>query len=158
MCFGKLPQSSQAMYQAKSQRTLTEHMWINLLYLDLNELRSYLFRNVSVLLYDTLHWIQLIYATDSHVSIMYESNPRVPIPPGQTPGIWHESSPGWAGIWHLFRSRYPGHLTPWKKRRNVLCIPIICININRDSSVKGCFQFYFVTTWAQWSIENKNKY
>ena len=74
------------------------------------------------------------------------------------PGIWHEVSPGWAGIWHLFRSQYPGHLTPWKKRRNTLCIPIIWININRDNSVKGCFQFYFVTTWAQWSIENKNKY
>ena len=46
--------------------------------------------------------------------VMYESNSRVPIPPGQPPGIWHELSPGWAGIWHLFKSRYPGHLTPWK--------------------------------------------
>ena len=71
-----------------------------------------------------------------------------PPPPGQPPGIWHELSPRWAGIWHLFRSRYPGHLAPWKKHCNTLCIPIICINSNRDSSVKGCFQFYFVTTWV----------
>ena len=89
---------------------------------------------------------------------MCESNPRVPIPPGQPPGIWHELSPGWKGIWHLFKSQYPGHLTPWKKRRNILCIPIVCININRESSVKDCFQFYFVTTWVQWSIKSKNKY
>ena len=71
---------------------------------------------------------------------MYESNPRVPIPPWQPLGIWHDLSPGWEWIWHLFRSRYPGHLTPWKKRRNTLCIPIICININRDSLIcKGLF-------------------
>ena len=45
MCFGKLPQSSQAVYQAKSQRTLTEHMWINLLYLDLNKITLISFSN-----------------------------------------------------------------------------------------------------------------
>ena len=72
------------------------------------------------------------------------------------PGIWHELSPGWEGFWHLFRFRCPGHLTPWKKRRKTLCIPKICININRDRSVKDCFKFYFVTTWAQWSIEIKD--
>ena len=37
-----------------------------------------------------------------------------PSPPGQPPGIWHELNPGWAGIWHLFRSRYPWYLTPGK--------------------------------------------
>ena len=91
--------------------------------------------------------------------LMYESNPRMPIPPPvQPPGIWHELSPGGKEFDICSGSGTPGHLTPWKKRRNTLCIPRICININRDSSVKDCFQFYFVTTRVQWSIENKNKY
>ena len=80
---------------------------------------------------------------------------RVPIPPQ---AIDTNQIPGGQEFDICSGSRYPGHLTPWKKRRNTLCIPIICININQDSSVKGCFQFYFVTTWAQLSIENKKKY
>ena len=90
--------------------------------------------------------------------ILYESNPRMPIPPRATPGNLTRSKSRVGGNLTFVQVPVPRAIELWKKRRNTLSIPVICININRDSSVKDCFQFYFVTTWVHWSIENKNKY
>ena len=79
--------------------------------------------------------------------IMYESNPRMPIPPGHLTRI--KSRVG--GNLTFVQVPVPRAFDTMKKWRNTLCIPIqvICININRDSSVKDCFQFYFVSTRVQ---------
>ena len=64
-------------------------------------------------------------------------------PPRQPPGIWHELSPEWEGIWHLFRSRYPGHLTPWKKTSQHLVYPNNMHQYQSRQQCKGLFPILF---------------
>ena len=66
--------------------------------------------------------------------------------PRATPGHLTQIKSRVGGNLTFVQVPVPRAFDTMKKRRDTLCIPIIRININRDSSVKGCFQFYFVTT------------